>query len=209
MQKPPNIRLLPVNSPEQGKPFLHIERKHLIAEYPNGTRSKPFFHDGVGRKLIDAVGIVAFFRNEEITMARSDAILLYLRSCVRPNVEVPNMWEIAAGLVEEGESPEESAVREVEEELGFTVNVQDMRPLGPAFLPCPGISAERISLYAIEVDPNKQKTPTEDGGALERYGEAVAFNLKTIKNAITNGEIIDAKTEIAVRRFEDVYPNYY
>ncbi|KMY55283.1 DNA mismatch repair protein MutT [Bacillus sp. FJAT-27231] len=50
-------------------------------------------------------------------------VLCALRS---PDMSLPNLWEFAGGKVEKGETPEESLVREIQEELGCTVKVHEL-----------------------------------------------------------------------------------
>lgn len=45
-----------------------------------------------------------------------DQVLLFLRDDI-PNIKYPNMWDILGGNLEEGESPRECIIREMEEEL--------------------------------------------------------------------------------------------
>jgi 8-oxo-dGTP diphosphatase len=44
-------------------------------------------------------------------------ILLFLRDDIS-NIRYPNCWDILGGHVEEGETPEETIIREMEEEIG-------------------------------------------------------------------------------------------
>ncbi|WP_134701724.1 (deoxy)nucleoside triphosphate pyrophosphohydrolase [Ammoniphilus sp. YIM 78166] len=67
------------------------------------------------KKTIHVVGAV--IRNHE------GEILCALRS---PSMSMPNLWEFPGGKMEEGESPEQSLVREIQEELGCTIEVQDL-----------------------------------------------------------------------------------
>lgn len=66
--------------------------------------------------------------------------------------------ELAAGLMEPGESPEEAAARECREEIGITP-----RKLLPmfSFLPSPGVSDEYAHVFLALVDSTK--VPAEAG----------------------------------------------
>ncbi|MFK2825308.1 8-oxo-dGTP diphosphatase MutT [Bacillus sp. B190/17] len=50
-------------------------------------------------------------------------VLCALRS---PDMSLPNLWEFAGGKVEAGETPQESLVREIQEELGCTIEVHEL-----------------------------------------------------------------------------------
>ncbi|WP_078410118.1 (deoxy)nucleoside triphosphate pyrophosphohydrolase [Priestia abyssalis] len=67
------------------------------------------------KKTVKVVGAVSINKQSEILCA--------LRS---PNMSQPNVWEFPGGKIEEGESPEESLVREIKEELGCTVKVYEL-----------------------------------------------------------------------------------
>jgi 8-oxo-dGTP diphosphatase len=47
-------------------------------------------------------------------------LLIYLRDN-KPTIPFPNRWDLFGGHVEAGEEPEQALVREVEEELGLTL----------------------------------------------------------------------------------------
>jgi ADP-ribose pyrophosphatase len=57
------------------------------------------------------------------------------------------LWEIPAGKLEPGESPEEAARRELREETGLAV--ENLVPLG-AIYPTPGYSNELIHLFLVQ-----------------------------------------------------------
>ncbi|HWO95684.1 MAG TPA: (deoxy)nucleoside triphosphate pyrophosphohydrolase [Bacillus sp. (in: firmicutes)] len=67
------------------------------------------------KKTVKVVGAVAINEQGEILCA--------LRS---PKMSQPNLWEFPGGKIEEGESPEESLVREIHEELGCTIEIYEL-----------------------------------------------------------------------------------
>ncbi|MCP8968603.1 (deoxy)nucleoside triphosphate pyrophosphohydrolase [Ectobacillus ponti] len=67
------------------------------------------------KKLVKVVGAVTYNESGEILCA--------LRS---PDMSLPNLWEFPGGKIEEGEQPEETLVREIQEELDCTVDVYEL-----------------------------------------------------------------------------------
>ncbi|MDQ0246168.1 8-oxo-dGTP diphosphatase [Bacillus fengqiuensis] len=67
------------------------------------------------KKTVKVVGAVSV--NEQ------GDILCALRS---PEMSLPNLWEFPGGKIEEGEKPEQSLVREIQEELDCTVEVYEL-----------------------------------------------------------------------------------
>lgn len=102
--------------------------------------------------------------------------------------------EIVAGVIDPGETPEQSARREAMEEVGL--NIGACEHIATVF-PSPGGSSERIYIYyaAIEGVP-----PLEAGGGLgdERIVKAIVPRAE-LEQLCRRGEIIDAKTLIAVQ----------
>jgi len=196
--------------------YLSMRRLELTATFPDGTSSEPFFYDLVERKLLDAVVVVAHFRDE------AGARRVLLRSALRPPVvfrpreawPIPEretlggLWEVPAGLVEPSERSVEGlrscAIRELYEEVGATVERDAMLPLGPATFPCPGVIGERHFFFHAQIDPAALVPPVEDGTVLERQAEVVAVTLEDALALVRSGDIEDAKTEIALRRFAEL-----
>lgn len=57
--------------------------------------------------------------------------------------------EFPAGLIDEGESPEEAAVRELREETGYQGRVLDV---SPTIVSDPGLTNTNMQMVTIEVD---------------------------------------------------------
>jgi ADP-ribose pyrophosphatase len=185
--------------------FFDVRRLELVARYPDGSASAPFRYDIGAREAIDAVVMAAHYLDGGVRH-------VYLRTALRPPCAlrpVPpahsgSLWELPAGLVEPGEDPAAAAAREVDEELGFAVTAEQMRPLGPWTFPAPGIIGERHIFFHVEVAPHTRATPGEDGSALERHAAIVAVPLSEAIEHCRAGAIPDAKTELGLRRLAEL-----
>ncbi len=205
-------------SPPQPPGFLRLVRRRLRATYPDGTQSAPFLYDEAARRAVDAVVIAAHFAEP------GSGRWVYLRSALRPPVVFRDparspsaatdprgsIWELPAGLVEPGEQSLEGvrrgAARELHEELGFDVAPEKLVELGPSAFPAPGFIAERHFFFAVEVDPNTRAEPGLDGSPLEAFGVVHALRLDDALALCRSGEIIDEKTELALRRLREILP---
>jgi ADP-ribose pyrophosphatase len=211
----PDIRLelLEDLTPTAEPGFLRLLRHRYSALYPDGTRSAPFVYDSVDRDAIDAVVLAAHY------VDAAGQRRVFLRSCVRPPVakrdpkrsprpeqDPPHgwLWELPAGLIETSEQTPEGllrcAQREIEEELGFRVELSALSELGTSIFPVPGFIAERQFFFEVEVDPSARREPTLDGSALEHFGEVEAVGVTDVLELCRQGVIPDGKTELAVRR---------
>lgn len=185
--------------------------------------SAPFVYDEVDRHALDAVVIVPHFLGPAPEGSKGAERYVYLRSAVRPPVEmrdaarsaVPEpevraLWEAPAGLVEPDEETPEGIVRcaqrELAEEAGFDLPTSAFRRLGPSTFPCPGVIAERHHYFHVEVDPAQRGEPSLDGSPLEAAGIVVAVPLREALRACRDGDLADAKTELALRRLAEVVP---
>ena len=207
--EPPAIVLEQVEdltAPEQ-KGFLRLVRRRFTARYPDGSRSQPFVYDEVDRAALDAVVIVAHYLER-------GSRFIYVRSAVRPPIalrEAPGrahgLWELPAGLVEPGEAGIDGALhtaqRELEEELGFTVPIEKLRPLGPWTFPTPSVIPERHYYYEVEVEAAARAEPSHDGSPLEHFGKVIALELDHALSLCQTGEIRDTKTELGLRRLKE------
>ena len=102
--------------------------------------------------------------------------------------------EIPAGKLEAGEDPLECAVRELSEETGYSAG--RMIPLG-SLLPSPGYCAETLYIYlALDLTPGKAHLDEDEFLNVEYYP------LKALHDMTMSGELLDAKTVLAVLKAE-------
>lgn len=97
------------------------------------------------------------------------------------------IYEVPAGAIEQGESPEEAAHRELIEETGLCA--LQLIPFGFIYL-APGYSTERLWLYeAVDLTPSDQYKMDED-----EVIEVVKLDICEMLAMIREGDIVDAKT---------------
>jgi len=102
--------------------------------------------------------------------------------------------EIAAGRIERGHTPEETAIRELEEELGY--RARELQKLGEFFV-APGYCEERLSVYlATGLEASKQNLDDDEEIEVVRmpFSEALAL--------VQSGQIDDAKSIITILQAE-------
>lgn len=185
--------------------FLGLRRVELVAHFPDGTESAPFFYDMVTRRALDAAIICAHFQRE----GRHHVLL---RSCVRPAAASrPHppahdavLWELPAGLVEPGEPVRTAAARELYEETGARVELSALKELGPWMFPVPAVIGELHSYFHVEIDPDALHPPPGDDSPLEHGALVVALPLDEALALCMAGQIRDLKTELGLRRLRDV-----
>jgi ADP-ribose pyrophosphatase len=98
------------------------------------------------------------------------------------------LWELPAGSVDEGESPEEAAKRECHEEIG-QVPATIVR-LGSMY-PTPGYCDEEMVFFRLSSleEPTEPAVMDEDEDI-----EAQTFELRDARDMVRRGEITDMKT---------------
>jgi ADP-ribose pyrophosphatase len=139
--------------------FIRID----VETWPSGQR-EVVRHPG-------ACAVVAITPEGQILLVRQ------LREAVRRA-----LLEIPAGILEEGETPEACAARELTEETGYrAVKLEHLATIYTS----PGFTDERIGLFQAEAEPGGQAT--EDL-------EVVKLTREQAMKAIETGQILDAKT---------------
>lgn len=204
MKEPPEIKLEIIHQFERDPSFLTVQHYIFKAHYPDGKVSDQFNIDVVRRSKLDAATIVAFYWSLDKTDRTQRTLYVYLRSCVRPALlarkDDPNGWELPAGLIDPGETPQQTAARECKEELGFDYPDDKFHELAHHIHSSVGMTGERIYFYSVEVDPNDQGEPTLDGSPMEEGADIIAVPIKDALKWCEEGQITDSKTVIGLMR---------
>jgi ADP-ribose pyrophosphatase len=197
--------------------FFSIRRLRLCNHNGDGSRSQPYTCEFVERpKGVDAVVVVLWRRNAE-------TIEVLLRDGLRPalwfgrhGVQLPvaddvrRMWmtEVVAGILELEDMGEagirKRAAIEAWEEAGLQVDPTAVAFLGAGTFPTPGSMPEKYWLVCAEVALDAPVHPPEGDGSPMEHGATTRWcELDRAIAACVAGEIVDAKTELALRRLRD------
>lgn len=138
------------------------------------------------------VAIVRHSPSVVIIPMRDDGQVILIRQ-YRASVD-RELWEVPAGRVDTGESPEDAVVRECEEEIGLVPRrLQRIRGLYPA----PGFCDEELIFFRVSdlVPPpaNSPHKPDEDEDIYVQPHSVAAA-----RAMVTSGQIIDLKTAYAL-----------
>ena len=143
---------------------------------PNGHTSK--------RELVEHPGAVAL-----IALTEDGKLILveqYRKALERSIIEIP------AGKIEKGEDPADTAMRELEEETGYTA---DRLELIQSFSTSPGFADEVIHVYAT-IGLKK----SESGAVLDEdeFVDLLEVTIEEAEQMMKENQIYDAKTAFAV-----------
>ena len=173
--------------------FFKIEEAYLRFEQFNGKMSPLVRRLNLQRG--DSVAVLVFNQT-------TDKLIL-VSQFRYPTYQNNHGWtiEAIAGMVDPGETPNETAQRELEEETGLNIDTFEHIT---TFYPSPGGSSEQIFLFYSEVSGERAKY--RETGGLIGHGEDVKAVEVTLQDAlakIKSGEIVDAKTIIAIYWLEN------
>lgn len=147
-----------------------IKVEVLDIEFEDGSKSK--------REIVRHNGGVAI-------LARDEENKIFFIKQFRKALEMP-VIELPAGKVEVGEDPDITAIRELEEEIGYTSD--GLIKLG-SVVSSPGFLTERIHLYKA-----KKLIPKKRDMDWDEHLEILRFTDDEVKEMVKKGEIYDSKT---------------
>jgi ADP-ribose pyrophosphatase len=104
------------------------------------------------------------------------------------------LWELPAGTVDPGETPLQTARRELIEETGL--RARSFRKIAE-FYPSPGFLTEKMTIYLATGLIAGDAKPMDD-----EHIETHWFTAKEIDTMIGSGKILDAKTNIGFLRWK-------
>ena len=163
--------------------FVSLDRVRHRFERFDGSMSQPLERLVLERG--DAVGVLLLNRcDRTVVLIQQFRYAAYERGGPGWLVEIP------AGRVEEGDSAEATARREVLEETGYQID--DLEHVMTIY-PSPGASSERIHLYVAQIRPEQRLAL---GGGID-VGEEILVQEIPVNQAlavVAEGCIQDAKT---------------
>lgn len=126
-----------------------------------------------------AVGIVAITDNNKILLVKQ-----FRKAIEKEIVEIP------AGKLEIGENPKDCAIRELQEETGYTAqNIKLMHK----FFTSAGFSNQKVFIY-LATGLTKGENNLDDGENLDLY----ELDLNDAYDMVVRNDIEDAKTSIGI-----------
>ena len=135
---------------------------------------------------------------------RDEVVLVeQIRIAAYDTSESPWLLEMVAGMIEEGESPEDVARREAVEEAGL--NVGRIKPV-LSYLASPGGTSKRLSIMVGEVDA----TTAKGIHGLADENEDIRVHVVSREQAyrwVEEGKIDNAASVIALQRLQLHYHN--
>jgi nudix-type nucleoside diphosphatase (YffH/AdpP family) len=180
---------------------VSVEQKKYILEDVFKVEEAYLRYEKFNGEMSETVRRISLERGDSVSIliynSRTDKIIL-VSQFRYPSYKSGNGWiiEAIAGIVDSGETPEESARREVREETGLDITKLEHIV---TFFPSPGGSSERIFLFYSEV--SKEADSYQETGGLLCEGEDIKsyeFTLEEALEKIKSAEIMDAKTIIGI-----------
>jgi len=137
--------------------------------------------------------LLADRRNKQFIFARQFRLPAFLNGS-----ETGYLLETCAGLIDEGETPEQAARREAAEETGYQVS--KLTRIGAVYTSAGGIT-EYLHLFVAEID-SREEHSTGGGKAGEGEDiEIVQLSFSEAREKLLQGAFYDAKTVLLLQHY--------
>ncbi len=214
-----NVELIEALPASSNDDFTYLSLFSLKVQntYDDETKSPAYRYESVFRKWLDATVLLLTAEIDGkkcICLRTSIRPPLLLRQTVELNLseEAPffAILELPAGLIETEDRGFDGilnrASAETFEETGYSLKPGDFSLLGTAPFVSPGVLPERLFYVHAEVpDIGARSMPQGDGSCAEQGSDIMWVSLHKALNMCENGEIIDMKTELGIRRLLSNY----
>ena len=189
-----------------------IDRREVFARAIFHVEEATFRFERFDGSLSEAITRLVLKRGESVAILIHDLsrrLVLLTEQFRYPTPERGPGWllELPAGMVDPGETEEESARRETLEETGYELH--QLTRIASVY-PSPGGSSERIHIFYAATSLVDR---VGRGGGIVAEGEDIRLVELSVDDAISKvrtGEIADAKTVIAIQWLEltSISPGY-
>lgn len=163
--------------------FYRLEKVSFRQPGRNGSTEildREVFHNGPG------AGVLPVDRERGLVL-----LVRQLRIAAKLNGDSAYLVEICAGMIDDGDAPAETVVKEAEQELGYQLH--GIRQVFELYM-SPGASAEKLHLFIADYRPEDR---VGSGGGLPEEGEQIRvleMSFDAAWQMVESGRIIDAKT---------------
>lgn len=137
-------------------------------------------------------GVVERPDSAAIVASTSDGRILFVKQYRFPTEEYS--WELPMGGVDSGESPAESAARELREETGLDAPVSRIG----MFYPIPGLTPQHATVFHASIPDSAISDIEAFDDVVDEIVERKLFGENEIKRRISAGEISDGFTLCAL-----------
>ena len=179
-----------INKKDLYSGFFKLKKLEFVHEKHDGS-----WTNKVDREIFSGAHVSTLIPYDP---ARKEIVLIQqFRAGVISRYDDDYLYEIVAGIIDENESPEETAIRECFEETGCKVN--KIKPI-QSYFPAPGSSESYYHLFLGEVNSFEGERIT----GLKSENENIlvkSFKVEHVRNMLKNKEIKNGLTLIALQWF--------
>ena len=179
-----------INKKDLYSGFFKLKKLEFIHQKHDGS-----WTDKVDREIFSGAHVSILIPYDAV---RKEIVLIQqFRAGVISRYDDDYLYEIVAGIIDKNELPEETAIRECDEETGCKVN--KITPI-QSYFPSPGASESYYHLFLGEVDSFEGERimglKSENENILVK-----SYKVEQVRNMLKNKEIKNGLTLIALQWF--------